>query len=192
MSSKFTENRVSSKFYVKTDYVPERVRNRLTPGKKYLARRSLEYGNCATILDDAGWMCLIRPISCAYLDHRPWTVIDMDAENPKEPPAATIPGDSAERKATPLYSGCIALFPLALAAVARVMQYGANKHNDGNIGWNRPASADHKDCIARHLADSGAIDPESGELADTHLAVRALMNLQLAEEKRLGIKVEDE
>lgn len=95
-----------------------------------------------------------------------------------------IPGDSEQRKKTPIYSGCIDLFPLALAAVARVMQHGAEKHNNGNIGWNRPASADHKDCIARHLADSGTIDPDSGELADAHLAVRALMNLQLAEENR--------
>jgi hypothetical protein len=102
-----------------------------------------------------------------------------------------IPGDSLQRKKTPLYSGCINLFPLALAAVSRVMQYGADKHNGGDIGWNRLLSSDHKDCIARHLTDAGTIDPESGELADAHLAVRALMNLQIEEEKRTAQNQED-
>lgn len=181
---------MSDKFYVKTDYVPERHAHNLTAGKSYEAVGSPR--DLARMITNCGDEISIYVPTCSFLDGRPWTVVDMAAEKPKEPHAARIPGNSAERKATPLYSGCIALFPLALAAVARVMQYGANKHNDGNIGWNRPTSADHKDCIARHLADSGAIDPESGELADAHMAVRALMNLELAEEKRLGIVVEGE
>lgn len=96
---------------------------------------------------------------------------------------------SSERKATPLASGVLDYFPLALAAVARLSKKGNDKHNPGEpLHWNRGKSNDHRDCIARHLVDCGKMDEEIDELHDVALAWRALANLQLAEEKRLGLK----
>lgn len=94
---------------------------------------------------------------------------------------------SQQRKATPLYSGVLAYFPLALAAVARLSKAGNDKHNPGQpLHWSRGKSNDHLDCIARHLADAGGFDEETGELHDVALAWRSLANLQIAEEKRLS------
>lgn len=96
--------------------------------------------------------------------------------------------ESQTRKQTPIYSGPMTYFPLALAAVARLCLKSNQKHNPGEeLHWARHKSPDHKDCIARHLLDSGTMDPEFDELHDVALAWRALANLQLAEEKRLGI-----
>ena len=92
-----------------------------------------------------------------------------------------------ERKDTPIYSGPMTYFPLALAAVARLCLKANNKHNPGErLHWSRGKSPDHKDCIARHLMDAGTMDEEMDELHDVALAWRALANLQLAEEKRLN------
>lgn len=95
--------------------------------------------------------------------------------------------DSKKRKNTPICTGALDYFPLAIAAVARLSKWGNDKHNPGQeMHWAREKSTDQADCIARHLIDRGTIDPESGELHDVGLAWRALANLQLAEEKRLG------
>lgn len=102
-------------------------------------------------------------------------------------PVVTV---APSRKDEPVYSGVMAYFPLAMKALARLSKWGNDKHNPGQpLHWSRPKSSDHKDCIARHLLDAGTIDPESGELHDVALAWRALANLQLAEEKRLGLNV---
>lgn len=99
--------------------------------------------------------------------------------------------ESQQRKNTPIYSGPMKNFPLALAAIARLCFKANEKHNPGEpLHWSREKSKDHKDCIARHLLDSGTVDPEFDELHDVALAWRALANLQLAEEKRLGISKE--
>lgn len=88
---------------------------------------------------------------------------------------------SAERKATPLYSGVLKYFPQALLAVARLSQIGNDKHNPGEpLHWSREKSNDHLDCIARHLIDAGTVDGEDGLLHDVKLAWRALANLELA------------
>lgn len=101
--------------------------------------------------------------------------------------APVLPGDSAARKATPIASGVLDYFPLALAAVARHSKRSNEKHNPGEpMHWSRGKSDDHADCIIRHLIDRGTIDPDSGELHDVALAWRALAQLQIAEEKRLS------
>jgi hypothetical protein len=41
--------------------------------------------------------------------------------------------------------------------------------------------------MLRHTVDRGIIDEESGELHDVEIAWRALANLQIAEEQRLGL-----
>jgi len=99
-----------------------------------------------------------------------------------------LPADSEERKNTPIWSGVLMYFPLAIAAVARLSKAGNDKHNPGEkLHWAREKSTDHEDCIARHLIDVDSIDPTTGEYEDAKaLAWRALAKLQLLEEKRLG------
>lgn len=95
-----------------------------------------------------------------------------------------ITADSKERKDVPLYSGCLAYFPDALAEVARLSRAGNDKHNPGQpLHWSRDKSNDHLDCIARHLVDCGHTDPEDGFLHDVKVAWRALANLQLQLER---------
>jgi hypothetical protein len=68
----------------------------------------------------------------------------------------TLPLDSDGRKNHPLYSGVLAYFPAALAGVARVSKIGNDKHNPGQpLHHARGKSADHADCIVRHLVDYG-------------------------------------
>lgn len=101
-----------------------------------------------------------------------------------------LPTDSAGRKAQPIATGVLDYFPLALAAVARLSKIGNDKHNPGEpLNWSRGKSTDHADCILRHMIDRGTIDPDSGELHEVGVAWRALAQLQLAEEKRLGISL---
>lgn len=98
-------------------------------------------------------------------------------------------GNSAERKAVPMYSGLLAYFPDALAAVAHLSFLGNEKHNPGQpLHWSRDKSADHLDCIIRHATQSGLLDAD-GELHDVMLAWRALANLQLMLEARYGLPV---
>ena len=97
----------------------------------------------------------------------------------------TLPTGSAARKAVPLCAGVLDYFPAALAAVARISKYGNDKHNPGEpLHWSRGKSADHADCIARHLIDRGIVDPETGESHTAELAWRALALLQEEEEAK--------
>jgi hypothetical protein len=95
-----------------------------------------------------------------------------------EPDTATITTDSKARKATPVYSGFLNYFPEAVAAVAQLSFDGNEKHNPGEpLHWSHDKSNDHKDCIARHLLELGAYDPDDRYLHDVKLAWRALANL---------------
>lgn len=103
-------------------------------------------------------------------------------------PEGTIyPSASAQRKATPVWAGVLRYFPDALAAVARLSKAGNDKHNPGlPLHWARDKSTDHGDCIARHQLTPELLDEETGELHAVAVAWRALAQLQLLEEKRLG------
>jgi hypothetical protein len=105
-------------------------------------------------------------------------------ENSRIPVLST---DSTERKNTPIYSGVLNYFPLAIAAIARVSKAGNDKHNPGEpLGWARSKSTDHADCIARHLIDHETLT--DGEYRDAaEMAWRALARLQELEEWRLGL-----
>lgn len=95
--------------------------------------------------------------------------------------------ESERRKAEPVYSGVLRYFPLALRAVARLSKKGNDKHNPGEpLHWSRDKSTDHGDCIVRHQLEPEAIDPETGETHAVAVAWRALAQLELLEEKRLG------
>ena len=87
-----------------------------------------------------------------------------------------MPPDAKARKNTPLCTGVLDYFPLALAAVARVSVEGNRQHNPGEpLHWSKEKSTDHADCILRHLVDRGKMDvdnqPHSGKLAWRALAL---------------------
>lgn len=92
---------------------------------------------------------------------------------------------SQERKAEPIYSGCLMYFPDALAAVARLSKAGNDKHNPGEpLHWAREKSTDQMDCAIRHSLTPHEIDPDTGEPELVSSAWRILAELQLLEEKR--------
>ena len=100
--------------------------------------------------------------------------------------------DRDSRKSTPIYSGVMKYFPLALAAVARVSVSGNETHNAGQpLHWAREKSTDHADCIARHLVDhaAGTEYDTDGEAHMAKVAWRALAMLQIMEEDRADQKV---
>ena len=97
--------------------------------------------------------------------------------------------NSAQRKATPLFSGLMMYFPDALLAIAQHSKKGNDKHNPGQpLHWAKDKSADQADCIARHLVDIGpnwdALDDETGSLHAVALAWRALALLQTVLERK--------
>ena len=90
-------------------------------------------------------------------------------------------GDSdhaAARKATPVYSGFMKYFPLAIAEVARVSQAGNDQHNPGKpLHWDRSKSGDELDAASRHLLEAGTFDTD-GQRHTAKLAWRAMAALQ--------------
>lgn len=89
-----------------------------------------------------------------------------------------LPTNAADRKATPVYSGVLKYFPLALAEVARVSKAGNDQHNPGEpLHWARGKSTDHADCATRHLMEAGTMDTD-GQRHSAKLAWRALALLQ--------------
>ena len=104
---------------------------------------------------------------------------DMKAEKPKLDYEAM---DEAERrKMTPMYSGCLAYFPDALALVAQNSVIGQHQHGtlDEPLHWDRSKSADEMDAMIRHMADHSK-DPydSDGRLHMSKVAWRALAFLQ--------------
>lgn len=91
-----------------------------------------------------------------------------------------LPTESKERKNIPLTSGVLDYFGQALVEVAKVSYAGNLKHNPGQpLHWARGKSADHADCIMRHLLERGDVDPEDGLRHSAKLAWRALALLQM-------------
>ena len=95
----------------------------------------------------------------------------------------SLPADPKARKGIPIFSGCIAYFPLALAAVAELSRVGNEQHNPGKpLHWDRSKSGDELDAQMRHLVDV-AIEGDTatdtdGVLHLTKNAWRALAKLQ--------------
>ena len=84
--------------------------------------------------------------------------------------------EASERKKFPVYSGLVAYFPNALAAVARVSYEGNEQHNPGTaIHWDRAKSGDELDAMLRHIIDKDW----------PAVAWRALANLEKELEKEL-------
>lgn len=97
-----------------------------------------------------------------------------------------LPRDREARKVTPIATGVLDYFPLALAEVARVSKVGNDQHNPGEpLHWNRAKSSDHADCIIRHLLERGLIDTD-GMRHSAKTAWRALALLQEELEAEAG------
>lgn len=72
--------------------------------------------------------------------------------------------DSAGRKKVPMFSGVMAYFPDAIAALAEHSFKGNEKHNPGEpLHHARGKSMDHTDCIMRHLANYNGMDGDALE-----------------------------
>lgn len=96
------------------------------------------------------------------------------------------------RKETPIYSGVLNYFPLAIAAVAQASFAGQQQHNpDKPLCWDRSKSGDELDALSRHLLQAGEIDTD-GVRHSAKVAWRALANLQkeLEGEQRLSELIE--
>jgi len=90
----------------------------------------------------------------------------------------TLPTDAAARKALPLFSGVLAYFPDALAAVAALSAKGNDQHNAGEaLHWARAKSGDEADALVRHLLEHGTVDAD-GIRHSAKVAWRALALLQ--------------
>lgn len=89
-----------------------------------------------------------------------------------------LPTEAKARKELPVYSGFVAYFPLAMAAVAELSRLGNEQHNPGKpLHWDRSKSGDEKDALMRHLLQAGTKDTD-GVWHDTKVAWRAMGNLQ--------------
>lgn len=91
---------------------------------------------------------------------------------------SNLPSDSEARKRMPVFSGFMNYFPRAIAAVAAHSLKANEKHNPGEpLHWSHEKSADHVDCIARHLLDLDTED-EFGDKHDISVAWRAMAMLE--------------
>jgi hypothetical protein len=94
--------------------------------------------------------------------------------------------DSAGRKRVPMFSGLLAYFPDACAAVAEHSYKGNEKHNPGEpLHHARGKSMDHTDCIIRHVSNYDGMDGES--LEAIALAWRAMALAQEVLERKYGL-----
>ena len=99
----------------------------------------------------------------------------------------SLPTDPKARKDVPLFTGFLAYFPDACAAVAELSRIGNEQHNPGEpLHWARGKSMDQTDCIVRHLMEAGTVDTD-GVRHSAKVAWRALANLQLELEALAGV-----
>jgi hypothetical protein len=66
----------------------------------------------------------------------------------------TLPQTSEERKKVPVFTGYMAYFPAAIAGAAKVSMLGMQQHKLAKLGHDRSKSADHSDCVPRHMFDA--------------------------------------
>jgi len=99
---------------------------------------------------------------------------------------STLPTDAKERKQIPIYSGFIAYFPAAIAAVASHSFVSNEQHNPGEpLHWAREKSTDQLDALARHLTELTEADTLNEEIELLKAIVwRAAAQLQLKCEEK--------
>jgi hypothetical protein len=65
-----------------------------------------------------------------------------------------LPEDAKARKEIPVYSGFVAYFPRAMAAVAKLSKAGNDQHNPNTpLHWDRSKSGDELDALQRHILE---------------------------------------
>jgi len=93
-------------------------------------------------------------------------------------PGEQMTDEALARKNTPVWSGFVDYFPLAMQEVARLSWVGNEQHNPGTeLHWDREKSGDERDAMMRHLIDAGTIDSD-GVRHSTKAAWRAMANLE--------------
>lgn len=103
---------------------------------------------------------------------------------------SSLPTDAHARKDTPICTGVLDYFPLAIAEIARVSKAGNDQHNPGQpLHWARGKSTDHADCAVRHLMERGSLDSD-GQRHSAKAAWRTLALLQTELELAAGIDAE--
>jgi hypothetical protein len=96
--------------------------------------------------------------------------------------------DSAGRKKVPIFSGVMAYFPDAIAALAEHSYNGNEKHNPGEpLHHARGKSMDHTDCIMRHVANYNGMDGEALEAVALFWRAGALCQEVL--ERKYGLEL---
>lgn len=94
-----------------------------------------------------------------------------------------FPTNPEERKATPITTGVLDYFPLALLEVAKASKAGQVQHNPSQpLAWDKTKSTDHADCLVRHLLERGTMDTD-GIRHSAKVAWRALALLQIELER---------
>ena len=89
-----------------------------------------------------------------------------------------ISKDAKTRKATPVATGVVDYFPLALLAIAELSRVGNEQHNPGKpLHWDRSKSGDESDALMRHFIERGTVDTDEVRHS-TKVAWRALALLQ--------------
>lgn len=106
-----------------------------------------------------------------------------------------LPSDAKARKDIPIFSGCVAYFPHALAALAQLSKIANEQHNPGEpLHWVKEKSSDELDALMRHVTDM-AIDKThrdpDGVLAAVKAFWRAGANLERMHDAGINIFAED-
>ncbi len=98
-----------------------------------------------------------------------------------------LPTDAQERKNTPVYTGFMCFFPLAIAEVALHSHVSTAQHHPGEpCHWDKSKSTDERDSQARHLLDQTFVQPLDEEILHARAgAWRAMANLERLCIKRL-------
>lgn len=92
-----------------------------------------------------------------------------------------LPTEAKARKNIPVYSGFIAYFPRAIAAVAELSRKGNEQHHPGApLHWDMSKSTDELDALCRHLLDDVmGVPMDTDEVLHlTKVAWRAMAKLE--------------
>jgi hypothetical protein len=136
-----------------------------------------------------------EPAGYDEIDGRP--IYHPKAETARMPGGSPIfpSSDSKTREESPVVTGVLDYFPLALLELAKFSRWGNLKHNgpDAPLHWSRGKSTDHANKIGRHLLERGTLDPDTGGTFShsVGLAWRALALLQKELEMAAGYDRDD-
>lgn len=92
---------------------------------------------------------------------------------------ANIIGLKDDSKKPLVVQGFMQYFPNAIAEVARVSEFGAQKYAWGNWQFVHAGIERYTEALGRHLLANEEIDPESELLHAAHIAWNAMARLEL-------------